>query len=198
MANLAPHPLVTEIADGLAGLGVPLSTAGNRMVRTGIAAPLAAQPPAAARGQLTPVTQPQTRMIVGLAGSPDVPELVTFAGYVGPVVTQQSKEWCVFYLDTRLLTWLLVPVDGIVYRDPVVDDKAPCGIQDVLWVKADTSVGHGSGSLTLEGQFLTGEFTRAGDFEAAPTGGTLGAATGVFCEARSPGCCKPCTVRTYR
>ena len=36
---------------------------------------------------------------------------------------------------------------------------------DVLWVKADTAVCSGSGALSLEGLFLIGDFTRAGDFE---------------------------------
>ena len=162
MANLTPHPLVTEIADGLAGLNVRLDSAGINLINAG-AAPAAAQRPGGPpRGQLNPVTALKNRRIVGLAGLPDVPQLVTFAGYVGPTVTQQGKDWCVFYLDTRLLTWLLVPLDGIVYRDPVTDDTAACGIQDVLWVKADTSVGYGSGSLSLEGAVPDGRLHASG------------------------------------
>ena len=194
-ANLTPHPLVAGIAAELDEKGLPLKKKGGELVAAKEAA-ATGTPPKDDRGELKTVGAEDAKSIVGLAALPDVPEMVTFAGYVGARITRDAKDWCVFYLDSRLLTWLLVPTDGIVFRDAVQDDLAPCGVQDVLWVKADTTVGRGSGSLSIEGQFLSGEFTRAGDFEAGPTGGTQAAATGVFCEARSPGCCRPCTVRT--
>ena len=98
--------------------------------------------------------------------------------------------WTVLYLDTCLQNWLLVQADGIVFRQAIADEKAPFKKRDVLWVTADTAVGLGDGSVALEAQFLTGTFTEAGDFDDRPAGGgTLNAATGVFCEARSVGCC---------
>jgi hypothetical protein len=84
----------------------------------------------------------------------------------------------------------LIDTKGIVYRAEVEDKQAPAKLRDVIWVKADTAVGQGSGSLSVEGQFLTGEFTRAGDCDSPATGGTLAASTGVFCEASSAGCCR--------
>ena len=128
-----------------------------------------------------------------LAGASDVPSLVTFAGYVGARFDERKANWIVFYLDTRLASWLLVQTIGIVYRDPVEDHNAPCNQRDVIWVKADTPVGLGDGSQAVQAQFLTGEFTRAADFDAPTAGGTMAASTGVFCEARSVGCCRPRT-----
>jgi hypothetical protein len=137
------------------------------------------------------------------AQSADVPKLVSFVGYLGATITHPASaapdgtnQWCVLYLDWELHSWLLVERAAIVRR-LVLDDQNttedPC---DVIWVRADAAVRRGSGSLSAEAQFLTGNFTRAGDFEAAPTGGTLSASTGVFCEGRSPGCCRGCTVYT--
>ena len=134
---------------------------------------------------------------LALAGATGVPELVTFAGYVGGKFPEQDKDWCVFYLDTRLTNWLLVDSNGIVFRDRLKDDRAPCGVRDVIWVKADTPVGLGNASEAAQAQFLTGEFTAAGDIDAPAGGGTPDAATGVFCEARSVGCCKNNTYSRY-
>jgi hypothetical protein len=197
MVDLTPHPLVSGVAAGLVDLKLPLDELGATLIQNRRAL-VTLKPDSVVRGVLADVSQKEADSIAGFAASPDVPELVTFAGFVGATLKQQEKFWCVLYLDTRLQTWLLVQKDGIVFRDPVKKDDAPCGIQDVLWVKADTPVGRGSGSLSVEGQFLSGDFTRAADFDAAPSGGTLGAATGVFCEARSPGCCQGCTYRTRK
>jgi hypothetical protein len=194
MANLTPHPLVAGIATGLVERQVPLDAKGEELIGAG-EAKAAGVPDTIKRGMLQAVRQDASKSIVGLAASADVPELVMFAGFVGATLKQQGEDWCVFYLDALLQNWLLVPTHGIVFRDPVEDDQAPCGIHDVLWVRADTPVVRASRSLSVEAQFLSGQHTRAGDVEAAPSGGTLAASTGVFCEARSPGCCR-CTVYT--
>jgi hypothetical protein len=200
MADLTPHPLIEGI-----GAGLDLAADGKKLIdaeigAVGTPAGMPAVGSAAAQlksGVLTePADDTAKENIVGVAAASNIAALVTFAGYVGPLLKKSEKYWCVFYLDTRLQSWLLVDVDGIVFRDPIKDDQAPCGIRDVLWVKADTIVGSGSGFLSLEAQFLTGAFTQAGDFDAGPSGGTLAAATGVFCEARSVGCCRPKTPRT--
>jgi hypothetical protein len=145
--------------------------------------------------QLSPQTRSRQAAAVDpvneLARRDDLPELVTFAGYVGGKVQDAgNNDWRVLYLDTRLQNWLLVKDGDVLYNTTVDDDTSPSGKRDVIWVKADASVGHGSGSLSVEARFLTGDFTRAGDYEAAPAGGTLAAATGVFCEARTPLCCR--------
>ncbi|MGH2969197.1 MAG: hypothetical protein ACRDK0_09050 [Solirubrobacteraceae bacterium] len=125
-----------------------------------------------------------------LAQATDVPELVTFSGFLGDTVPQPSGNvWRLLYLDWRLQTWLLVEEGEILHAEKVKDDGAPSGLVDVIWVRADASVRRGSGPQSVEARFLTGAFTRAGDFDASPTGGTLAAATGIFCEARTPVCC---------
>jgi hypothetical protein len=85
---------------------------------------------------------------------------------------------------------LLVDDGGILAHSDVQDDGVPfTQKRDVIWVKADAAVGRGRASNSVQAQFLTGDFTRAGDFEAPPSGGTLAAATGIFCQARTAGCC---------
>ena len=187
MADLRPHPLITEVAAGLVAADVPLESAKPAEVEAAVDV---GTPVAATTGELGKLSKTGVGKVVGLVKSSDVPELVTFAGYLGPIVQRQNKDWCVLFLDTRLDSALLVQKDGIVYRDPVKSDESPCGIRDVLWVTADTRVVVVSASQSLESQFLTGEFTRAGDFDDTPRGGgTMAAATGVFCEARTVGCC---------
>jgi hypothetical protein len=123
------------------------------------------------------------------------PGVVLFAGFAGAVVENPNGgRWQVLYVDLALTEWVLIEEEGIVQYAKVKDEAVPEdfdeGTRDLLWVKADTSVGRGPASQSVESQFLTGPFTRAGDFEAPLMGGTLGAATGVFCEARTPSCCR--------
>jgi hypothetical protein len=124
-----------------------------------------------------------------LANRADVSELASFAGYLGGTVEREDKQWRLLYLDSQLQTWLLVRDVDILYHEQVKDDTAALEKRDVIWVKADASVGRGSGPQSVESRFLTGEFTKAGDFDTAPGGGTMAAATGLFCEARTPFCC---------
>ena len=121
----------------------------------------------------------------------DGPHLVMFAGFFGPTVELAEKTWRVLYIDLQLAEWLVFQENEIVASDAVEDDNVPFDHKrDVLWVRVDATVGRGDASQSLEAQFLTGDFTRAGDFDAPLTGGTLGAATGVFCQARTPSCCR--------
>jgi hypothetical protein len=163
--DLSPNDFVKELTEELAETGVE---------------PLATRVDAATSAD---------EVVGALARSDGVPNLVSFAGYLGATVTHDESDWCVLYLDVELRTFLLVEKDGIVRRKPVKDEKAPSGMRDVIWVKAEAAVGRGGGPQPVESQFLTGEFTRAGDFDAPVSGGTLAAATGVFCEARSAACC---------
>jgi hypothetical protein len=128
----------------------------------------------------------------GIAGPGDK---VSFIGYVGDTIEHGGTSWTVLYLDWDLSTWLLIETAGIFARKYIPNYTgmgAPVN-SDVLWVLAEAAVGRGRKALSVEGMFLTGEFTRAGDFDAAAGGGTMAASTGVFCEGRSPGCCKPKT-----
>ena len=156
------HPLVTRLSAGL-------NTPGN--------GPLGIPPGSGA----------------ALTYAYDIPRLIMFAGFLGDPVPRPDGPgmWDVLYLDLELTHWLLVEDGGIVERGWVRDNAVPFNRRrDVIWVTSDTVVGHGTRSLSIEGQFLTGDFTRAGDFEAPLGGGTTGASTGVFCEARTPTCCR--------
>jgi hypothetical protein len=132
------------------------------------------------------------RTAAALADASNLPEPVMFAGFRGPVIEHPERgEWRLLYLDLELTEWLLIEASGIIRRSTVKDETVPFEekSRDVFWVKADAAVGRGNASQAVQAQFLTGKFTRAGDFEAPLTGGTLAAATGVFCEARTPSCC---------
>ena len=128
---------------------------------------------------------------------PESPERRSFVGYLGrtfnhgvnmdPAVRRLGPRVVADHRDERHRRSRTIPPDA--------GSGTPEAL-DIIWVLADAAVGRGGRSLSVEGAFLCGNFTRAGDFEASPTGGTLAASTGVFCEARSPGCCKGCTANT--
>jgi hypothetical protein len=126
-----------------------------------------------------------------LAYASNLPEAIMFVGFLGGRVQEPGgRTWQVLYLDLELNGWLLVEDDGILAVDRVQDDGVPYKrTRDVIWVKADAAVGRGGASQSVEAQFLTGEFTRAAECEAPPTGGTIAAATGIFCQARTASCC---------
>ena len=96
--------------------------------------------------------------------------------------------WLQFFLDARLSRWMLMDGARIRHRIRVEDKDSPAGGCDYIWVDADAQVGTGSGSQPVEAVFLSGEFTRALDFEPPPIGGPSEGRTGPFCVARSPLC----------
>jgi hypothetical protein len=141
-----------------------------------------------------PIVAKLTGAAVQAGQAADIPDVVSFVGFLGETFKQptgdQGGEWQMLYLNAELRTWLLVENSGIVHTEKITDDSTPSGNYDMVWVNADTAVGIGRGSQSSEARFLTGEFTRAGDFDGAPaSGGTIAASTGVFCEARTAGCC---------
>ena len=127
--------------------------------------------------------------ILSLAERTDLPDLSLLAGFLGAQFDHAGATWWLLYLDSRLHKWLLVPKNDIVVYERLDDATAFAKRRDVLWVKADARLLQGSGSQTIEGLFLVGEFTRAGDFASAPAArGTGTAATGLLCEATTPNC----------
>lgn len=118
-----------------------------------------------------------------------LPELVIFEGFTGTTFDRpEGTTWQRFYLDPRLFRWLIVEGSRIRYSKRITDGESPTEGCDYIWVDADALVGTGSGPEPIEATFLTGEFTRAADFEAASAGGTPGGSTGPFCPPRSPLC----------
>jgi hypothetical protein len=194
MVNLDPNSFIKEIAASLAEKGVPLADQATTLEQIKYAAETAREE---AGLKVTEETEldPNADYVLGLAGASDLWQLITFTGYVGATYTRTTEsaaqQWTVLYLDTRLQSWLLIETSGIVYRKSVEDKLSPSSNRDVVWVKSEASVGQGTGSLSVEAQFLTGDFTRAGDYDVEWAGdGGLSVATGVFCEARSVGCCR--------
>jgi hypothetical protein len=168
MPDLAPNRLVAELARGLS--------------------------------QTLPTLQASDDSDMALANSlaneSHVPELVTFAGFLGGTLEytagRETTKWRLLYLDAKLVTWLLVRESEIVQRASVEDRRTPFGGRDVIWIAADTSVSRGSGAPQpeeVQARYLRGDFTRAGDFAATINSGTFSSPTGVFCEHPTPGCC---------
>lgn len=128
-----------------------------------------------------------------LATNPGVTPLVAFAGFLGGSIKRPGKKpWRVFYLDPKLVTWLIMNEDDIVSREQLMDPTAPFGQRDMIWLRSSASVTDGSGpprTNEIEAQFLRGDFIGAGDFSASLTGGTFSRATGLLCEVQTPGCC---------
>ena len=129
-----------------------------------------------------------------LAQGDGVPDLIPFTGFLGGTMPHPYSNalWRILYLDVPLQTWLVVENAEIGATQQMPDLAAPTGQRDVIWVGMNAPVGTGSGPQSVESRFLTGEFTRAADFDDSPaSGGSAGAATGVFCQGRSIGCCTP-------
>ena len=181
MADLVPHPLVTRV--------------GQKFVDKGLVSLPAArtqEPEAETSASASAKSARVDNEVAGaLADQANLPDLSLFAGFLGGPVSSEKNPgtWRLVYLDSRLNNWLLVPEDDIIVWQRLEDDHAPSGLRDALWVTSSAMVVRGSGARSNEGRFLVGEFTRAADFAAATTGGTFSAATGLLCEATTPGCC---------
>jgi hypothetical protein len=206
--DLSPHPLITALGTRVGAAGPPLQAAGAAFdaalgpvgAPIGTMGPIAAGAPAGVTAAIAAQrgTPKADDVANELAQDPNVPELDSFAGYLGGVAGADpaGADWRLFYFDSKLRTWLLVEENAILFRDAIQDDKSPFGQRDVIWVDSRTSVSHGSGALPLGGlqaRFLRGELISAGDFKEEADGGTLSVSTGIFCEARSVGCCRHAT-----
>jgi hypothetical protein len=155
-------------------------------------------------GKEAPDVVPATKRVTALTGleaaaftASESPESRYFAGYLGATFTARNEDWCVLYLDLALRTWLLIQKSGVLNREQSAQEPGTPAQLDVLWVKADAAVSSGSDALSLEGLFLIGDFTRAGDFDVeALAGGTLAAGSGGYGLAgQSPPRCCNRTVR---
>ena len=178
MAEFVPHPLVTSVALKLA----------EKRVGT-LPTPAAARvSPESVDDDKAEVAEKQ-KLADKFAEQANLPGLSLFAGFLGGSVTREKTPWRLLYLDSRLDTWLLVQESDIVVHQRLPDENAPSRVRDVLWVDATANLVRGSGPQTGDGRFLVGQLTQAGEFAASSTGGTFSAATGLLCEATTPGCC---------
>jgi hypothetical protein len=141
------------------------------------------------------VDEAQWKRLTKTAAGEELPELVTFIGFLGAtfdVRHREPKTWRVLFTDAPLQNWYLIPEERIVYHYRMPDDGSPFRRRDVIWVDRDAITTRGGAPPRPEAQadFLLGEFTRAGDLPGpGGTGGGPGPATGVFCDAITPECC---------
>jgi len=186
-----PHSLVAELAERL----VPAEKL--KQAEDELREALGARQQDENRGDwVRRVRVDKTRALAdALANDPAVPELYTFAGFLGGVLkddTDTTKTmWRLLYLDSKLFTWLLVDHNSILLRKDVDDETSPAGTRDYVWMKADASVSRGEGPPQrneIQARFLRGDFVSAGDFAASVTGGTYAPPTGPACPL-TPGCC---------
>jgi hypothetical protein len=175
MADYEPHPLVIEVAKKLKTSSTALENAVKALEDADKKVAGAKDPKAAAADVGTE-----------FADLPERSDLVLYVGFLGGPV---KKDWQLLWLDARLQSWLLVREADVVYYERVEETGGPEKGRDYLWVKSTAGIQRGSGPQSNEGRFLVGEFTRAGDFAASAKGGTFAAATGLLCEATTPGCC---------
>jgi hypothetical protein len=208
MAELNPHPHVagtvysvankgtanrlakaTEVADAFAGptggmiqaVGPPTSGAIDAGIK---------KIPGVTKQELTKLgLLPTTPSTTDVAFDP--PELVAFAGYLGPIIRRPpgGQPWRLLFLDRKLLTWLVVLEADIVFYERSFDLTAAYNMRDVILVESHSTVGRGQGSGAQSPQewFLRGEFTDAGGFPAQPFGGT--SSTAAVADAITPQCC---------
>jgi hypothetical protein len=190
MADFVPHPLVTCVARELGEKKVPALKTDAKAE----AAYAKAQGDREARLKWaeddTKNATEKNDLATAFGTQAVLPGLSLLAGYLGGTMTRDNASWRLFYLDARLDSWLLVAENDIVVHQRLKDENAPSGVRDVLWVDETANLLRGSGPQTNDGRFLVGELTRAGDFAASTSGGTFSAASGLLCEATTPGCCR--------
>jgi hypothetical protein len=132
--------------------------------------------------------------------SPQRPQVVVFAGYLGPAQTdpypddRSKTTWRLLYQDAKAMSWLMVPEDAIVLHDRSKDDTAAFRLRDYIWVRADAPVRQGTEEESEQARFLVGTFTSAGDLHDSLTGAsTAPAGSGILC-APTPECCRRSTI----
>jgi hypothetical protein len=194
MADLVPHPLVTSVALKLAekNFGTLQKDADPllKKVAGGNAITAATYSDAIKKAKSSTHASEKDDLATAFANQANLPGLSLFAGFLGGPVDHENMTWRLLYLDSQLDSWMLVPEDAILVNQQLTDENAPSGVRDVLWVDSTANLLRGSGARTNDGRFLVGELTRAGDFAASTSGGTFSAATGLLCEATTPGCCR--------
>ncbi len=181
MADLTPHPLVISVA---LELGRPDPNSSGPPSSFGEAA---ANVEKATKNRLAGA---QDELARAFADQANVPAVSLFAGYLGGPVEHDGQDWRLLYLDALLADWMLIQVADIVAHERLATENAPAGVIDMLWVKATANLVTGTGPRANAGRFLVGQLTRAGDFAPSAPGGTFSAASGLLCEATTPGCCR--------
>jgi hypothetical protein len=141
------------------------------------------------RAALPPQAQAQAPAKAVEAVVTNTPSLTIFAGYLGdewqdPV--DAGTRWWPLFFDAAMSKGMLVNTDDIEIYDARKDDTAAFGKRDYIWVQVDKSIRVGTGPPAF---WLNGSFTRAGDFAASVSGGTIGPQGGILRDATTPTCC---------
>jgi hypothetical protein len=177
--SLSAHPLVVGLAMGLSDSAVQSAiTAMQTGATPSFAGPTGAPElaPGAVRDFGTQVNSPELR---------------TLSGYLGGEVPDPGggPAWQIMFVDSSLAGWLIVRTNEILYSNRVKDHTAAGGERDYIWLTVDTMVGRGDSSSSAQAVFLSGAFTRAGDFPTSPRGDTFPRGGGLLFDAITPGCC---------
>jgi hypothetical protein len=120
------------------------------------------------------------------APGPATPTLTIFSGYLGEPWDDGTTTWQPLFFDAVMSKGMLVDANDIEVEDSRKDDAAAFGKRDYIWVQVEKSIHPGYGPPAA---WLNGPFTRAGDFAASYSGGTIGPQGGILREATTPTCC---------
>jgi hypothetical protein len=119
----------------------------------------------------------------------NTPSLTIFAGYLGDQwqdPTNANTQWWPLFFDAAMSKGMLVDKDDIEIFDARTEETAAFGKRDYIWVNVDKPIRVGTGPPAF---WLNGSFTRAGDFAASVSGGTIAPQQGILRDATTPTCC---------
>ena len=122
---------------------------------------------------------------------PNSTALTVLVGFLGgrKQYAPDDRWWRSLFLNPALTEWVVIDEEQILEAYRANDDRCPGGSLDYIWVKSETPIGSGGLQTDPRNLFLTGGFTRAGDFATSVRGDTYSPASGLICEAITPGGC---------
>ena len=117
---------------------------------------------------------------------------MTLTGFIGD---SEDRDWLRLYVDETLNTFVVVRWEDVLGRETRKLDGGPPEGVDVIWVSREARVSHGQREPEIkaeEARFLQGDFMAAGELEGAVATRDGGSSSGgLFCDATTPGCCRP-------
>jgi hypothetical protein len=181
---LPVHPLIAGLA---ASLDEDVKLALEAGVRNAEGGAVTAREAAGSMGSGTTVKR---EVIDRFGTESQSPKLIVLGGYLGGQAKNKADvRWQVIFTNASASRWLVVPVEAIKLHSRIEDRTAAYGLRDLIWVGADTPVGSGDTSSSVQSLFLSGGLTSAGEFAASPQAGTGQRGGGLADESTSPLCC---------
>jgi len=194
--DLVPHPLVVQVGIGLSSDRDAALKSAVEELKAALEMTAEEKPDAKSKRLLQEVlddddaaAEKKANLAKRVVAKIELRQLSLFAGYLGPKLDHDGLTWRLMFADARLRHWLLFPSDDVVAEQRARDRSAAFDKRDIVWLRGDARVVRGHTPQTVEGRFLSGEFTLAADIETGAGGASEGAATGLFCEATTPFCC---------